>query len=812
MDDLNKLSLLTQEERDQYKNAYETFEKRSGKDNRKKFSNYLPKDFTKNLEARGIAVSYKSFGMDELKNTTTHATFTNKDRSKQERLDLKGKDRVWSVYDAEKASYRVRSELPTPKKSLPVKIPGTSISMFTADGETITSHNNARNISASYPSYGSKGLTGISANVSSSTLSNNVTSKLQLGSTKANPSLPKNIKTSYGNVKSQGNNVTSLNGSINSLTPKSRGTHPNTGRPVYDTFKERQAARQRDIADIKKRYKNTPKNMQMLSYLPNKEGETSGIRIPYSLALEEKLGLVRNRRLQKSVIAARRDATAETKAPKPTPSGISPVQEGSRKIPNPEEDWRRTQSYGPDGEDIVRPAGSQQRQPTKPKHDPNHSPRDITESTHYNKEQDAKDHREQAAVRASDPNFKRFDPAADARVAAVMGLNTTIGSEDKIQSHLDLGGRGEQAIPTSNEVTTAGKNGINQANQVNNPLASTSSRSVLPPIYTNPETDGIRTGVTNPSLEEMSNDFDRTNSAIKPLAPELAGISNLGEKDANALGRAYNQSLINNRIGKRAGFEDLEINDLNKVDGKTGEIIAGKALSNHTTASVLGYGGRSITSGYGMGWGNAWRASRKDHAIRAVSVINPLSFGNMSIAGEALGFTTTLDQLKFKANPSVINRIAAAAPPLFAGGTVAYGMYDNQDLGELTTNLLLPAVALPSARVGIAIGGMVTPAKTAKNLGVIRGLGLAGGAVGGFVVGAAAVMAASGGIRDINSNTSSMRSMSKKIATSEIYVQDNNSRQSLTARQISLNKLARSGLNDRALLLSNEAASLKGIL
>lgn len=439
---------------------------------------------------------------------------------------------------------------------------------------------------------------------------------------------------------------------------------------------------------------------------------------------------------------------------------------------------------------------------------------DLTQSTHYNEEQAATDRRDQATARAKNPNFKRVDPDADARTAAYLGLNTTIGSEKPIDDHLRLGGRGnktKETVFTDNNTSKDDRAAASLENQKNNPLQSTSSRQVVPPAPDGP-VQPVRTGVTNPSLGEMSDDFDRTNSAIKPLPSELAGISNLGEADANAYGRAYNQSLVNNRIGRKAGFEDLKINDITMTDRVTGKQIAGAALSNHTVASVAGYGSRSLTTGYGMGWGNAWRASRSEHAIRAISVVNPLSRGNISGALETLGRTTTLDRLKFKANPGAANRFAAAAAPAFATGTLAFGMYDNQDMGELATNFLLPAVAIPSARVGIALGGMITPAKTAKNFGVIRGLGLAGGAVGGFVAGAAAVIGVSAGIRDVTSNTSSIRSMSKKIATSEVFVQDNNSRQSLTARQMSLNKLSRSGLNDRALLLSNEAAQLKGVL
>jgi CHASE2 domain-containing sensor protein len=45
-----------------------------------------------------------------------------------------------------------------------------------------------------------------------------------------------------------------------------------------------------------------------------------------------------------------------------------------------------------------------------------------------------------------------------------------------------------------------------------------------------------------------------------------------------------------------------------------------------------------------------------------------------------------------------------------------------------------------------------------------------------------------------------------------MYNKGTENRQTLTARQVALNKLSRSGLNDRALLLGNEAAALKGLI
>lgn len=204
-----------------------------------------------------------------------------------------------------------------------IKTPGMSTSMFMADGEMITDHNNVRNVNASSSGYGSKSLGGINASTVSTDLSYKATGKQQLGTVKANPGLPKNTSATYGNTSAKIGNlstaITPLSSTStstsspqgNSSTPK--GTHPNTGRPIYNTFEERQAARQRDVAAIQEKHKSIPKK-PVFKYSPNKAGE-----VPFSLAHEEKGGLVRNRKLPKNIIATRQDATAETQAPKPKP-------------------------------------------------------------------------------------------------------------------------------------------------------------------------------------------------------------------------------------------------------------------------------------------------------------------------------------------------------------------------------------------------------------------------------------------------------------------------------------------------------------
>ena len=69
-----------------------------------------------------------------------------------------------------------------------------------------------------------------------------------------------------------------------------------------------------------------------------------------------------------------------------------------------------------------------------------------------------------------------------------------------------------------------------------------------------------------------------------------------------------------------------------------------------------------------------------------------------------------------------------------------------------------------------------------------------------------------GGVRDIMSNESSIRKFAKNVSTKELTVGQQNTNQSITARQASLQKLAKSGLNDRGLLIGNEASILSGVM
>lgn len=325
---------------------------------------------------------------------------------------------------------------------------------------------------------------------------------------------------------------------------------------------------------------------------------------------------------------------------------------------------------------------------------------------------------------------------------------------------------------------------------------STASENLAP----NPNRGQLVKSISASEVGDYSEAFKETDDSISKINPLLRGISTLNDGDASTMKQMHNQDLVNKRAGNRAGYVGLKDSDIYLEGNK--KSLAPWQMTNK----------RSLTHGYGMGWGNAWRADRSTHAMRAISTVNPFSRGNASIGMEALGRISTRDRLLLNANPTVMNRLTTMAIPLTAAATLGFGMYDNQSVGELATNMLLPAVALPGARAGLSVGAMLTPAKTSSNLGILRGLGMGIGATTGVALAATAVIGASALATDITSNESSIRKMAKKFTTKEIYTQSEDSRQSLTARQMALNKLSKSGLNDRALLLGNEAAGLAGLI
>ena len=249
-------------------------------------------------------------------------------------------------------------------------------------------------------------------------------------------------------------------------------------------------------------------------------------------------------------------------------------------------------------------------------------------------------------------------------------------------------------------------------------------------------------------------------------------------------------------------------------------------------------------NGYGLGL-NKFMAS-SDTALLG----RGLGFMTFAGAGESLmnsfGILTATQQAVNNKEISMFKRAFSNASMIRMGalGSILYSASTDQGLGGFVSDNLTYAGALQGWRVGTsfsplakhaanAIGNVAatpwrmakagddmilgrspnvnfwTPASTSKASRLAWG---AAGGITGAAIGALAVTAASAAISDITSNQSTIRKVAKNISTRTIYASTSTNSATSSSRQAALNKLARSGLNDRALLLGNEARILGGII
>ena len=215
------------------------------------------------------------------------------------------------------------------------------------------------------------------------------------------------------------------------------------------------------------------------------------------------------------------------------------------------------------------------------------------------------------------------------------------------------------------------------------------------------------------------------------------------------------------------------------------------------------------TTGYGLGFKNSLMASRREHAARALHYMNPFGTGGLSsmqAIRESFGFMHKNQQLQAKQAVGFAKIPHLLVPGLALGMTLS-SMNDGDSASDIFTNLFSMGTSMHGWRTGSAIGAATT---RKGSLGRIVATGVGG--VAGLATGLVAGVAIAGSLGDMTSQDSHVRHVAKKISTKELYNTSMDSYQSLTARQASLQKLAKSGLNDRGLLLGNEAAVLKGAM
>ena len=227
-------------------------------------------------------------------------------------------------------------------------------------------------------------------------------------------------------------------------------------------------------------------------------------------------------------------------------------------------------------------------------------------------------------------------------------------------------------------------------------------------------------------------------------------------------------------------------------------------------------GGASL--GYSIGFSGHRRASQSALAGSAM-FDTARAFSENSL--NSLGIVTNQQRMQFKSS-GMLGKAGALLGPGLGAATIFSTIADGGDMYETMTFNLAAASGMAGFTAGSRLGGsLFQGAQMVKNehtgLNQLKGgkMRFAGGAVGGaigFAAGAALVGGGMWAASDLTSNNSVLAKMAKgysKLASNAGIEQNN---RTLTMRQQALQQLSQSAINDRASLLGNEAAVLRGVL
>ena len=227
-------------------------------------------------------------------------------------------------------------------------------------------------------------------------------------------------------------------------------------------------------------------------------------------------------------------------------------------------------------------------------------------------------------------------------------------------------------------------------------------------------------------------------------------------------------------------------------------------------------GGASL--GYSIGFSGHRRASQSALAGSAMfDTARALSENSLN----SLGIVTNQQRMQFKSS-GMLGKAGALLGPGLGAATIFSTIADGGDMYETMTFNLAAASGMAGFTAGSRLGGsLFQGAQMVKNehtgLNQLKGgkMRFAGGAVGGaigFAAGAALVGGGMWAASDLTSNDSVLAKMAKGYSrlASNAGTEQNN--RTLTMRQQALQQLSQSAINDRASLLGNEAAVLRGVL
>ena len=342
---------------------------------------------------------------------------------------------------------------------------------------------------------------------------------------------------------------------------------------------------------------------------------------------------------------------------------------------------------------------------------------------------------------------------------------------------------------------------------------------------------------------QNTNPFRRDDFTMKTQNYSKSAIKKMDSKLLKLSEEIINPNTSEADVLKKQSVYDNIKNIREKVDSHINYSGVSKAGIMDGDIKLTYRPGEGV-NGYGLGL-NKFLAS-SDTALLG----RGLGFMTFAGAGESLmnsfGILTATQQAVNNKEISMFKRAFSNASMIRMGalGSILYSASTDQGLGGFVSDNLTYAGALQGWRVGTsfsplakhaanAIGNVAatpwrmakagddmilgrspnvnfwTPASTSKASRLAWG---AAGGITGAAIGALAVTAASAAISDITSNQSTIRKVAKNISTRTIYASTSTNSATSSSRQAALNKLARSGLNDRALLLGNEARILGGII
>lgn len=304
------------------------------------------------------------------------------------------------------------------------------------------------------------------------------------------------------------------------------------------------------------------------------------------------------------------------------------------------------------------------------------------------------------------------------------------------------------------------------------------------------------------------------------LSEDTKRILENNKKELNERISAYETPGVNNRnIPSERIIPDQQYTGERVADSiRENERVAGQTHMKYEYGNKL-FGmksdslfshrfGHGQEGGFGLGFSGAMKASRGKHFSRFAQASLPLGYGASTLQGlrEGAAILNKHQAIQFKTagfGGRLMLGLGSALPAM----SVIKDIYEGDEPSDVVKDVLSNVGFMNGWRRGSALGGALTKEST-----VARAIGLGIGGASGALLGSALWSGAVDLAVDVTSNTSKVRAVARNMASKEMYAQGEMTNKALTMRQAGLQKLARSGLNDRGLLLGNEASVLAGAM